>query len=256
MFVYKITVKNKIYIGFDSKPEYKEHRWKTHCRIAKYAKGRKKTKLHLAMKAHGVENCLYEVIETGFTRMIDLVLAEIRYIKEHNSYKKGLNSTPGGDGLGKHTLSSMTENEIAILRTTLGEHWTSYNKQKWANLSMEERKEEVSHLHTPEVYEKKSKTLKKYYEANPEAKAVKGKKIKEWQEKNKETVKANNRVNGLKGAAKVSKEVVVEWENGKVERFKSRKEFERQTGLWFSALVEKSKQGLYYKGYKLKDTNE
>ena len=255
MFIYKITVGKKVYIGFDSKPEYKEHRWKTHCNIAKYARGKAKTKLHLAMKAHGVENCVYEVIETGFTRIIDLALAEIRYIKEHNSYKKGLNSTPGGDGLGKHVLSAMTEDEIHKLRASLGEHWTLYNKKKWSGLSAEERKEAAAHLHTPEVYEKKSKTLKKYYTSNPEAKSAKGKKIKEWQEKNKETLKANNKANGLKGAAKVSKEVVVEWENGKGEKFKSRKEFERQTGLWFSTLVEKSKKGLYHKGYRLKDSD-
>ena len=256
MFVYKITIGTKVYIGFDSKPEYKEHRWKVHCKLAKYSKSLTKTKLHRAMKKHGIENCIYEVIETGFTKTVDLALAEIKYIKEYNSYKKGLNSTPGGDGLGKHILSAMTEEEITTLRLSLGEHWTAYNKKKWSGLSIEERKEASSHLHTPEVYEKKSNTLKKYYKANPEAKKNKGKKIKEWQEKNKETLKTNNKINGLKGAAKVSKQVVVEWENGKGETFKSRSEFERQTGLWFSTLLAKSKQGLYHKGYKLKDINE
>ena len=152
---------------------------------------------------------LYEVVETGFTRMVDLALAEIKYIRQFKSYPRGLNSTPGGDGLGRHLLTSMTEDEILTLRSALGVHWARYNEQKWSGLSDEERKKLSAHLHTPEVYEKKSKTLKKYYEANPEAKADKGKKIKEWQEKNKETVKANNRVNGLKGAAKVSKELSI-----------------------------------------------
>ena len=256
MFIYKITVGTKVYIGFDSKPEYKEHRWKTHCKIAKYGKGYSKTKLHHAMKKHGIENCVYEVVESGFTKMVDLALAEIRYIKEYNSYKKGLNSTPGGDGLGKHTFSKMTEDEISLLRESLGDHWTKRNQKKWGNTTAEERREKTAHLHTPEIYEQRAETLKKFYKANPEVKNIKGKKIKEWQKENKEIVKANNKKNGLLGAAKRSKPVVVEWENGKGEKFISRRDFERKTGLWFSTLVEKSKQGLYYKGYRLKDSNE
>jgi hypothetical protein len=256
MFIYKITVDEKDYIGFDSKPEYKQHRWKTHCRIVKYSKKLPKTKLYNTMKRHGVENCTYEVLESGFKNLVELALAEIKYINQFNSYKKGLNSTPGGDGLGKHVLSSMSEQEINLLKETLGEHWSDYNKKKWSALTPEERKEETSHLHTPEIYERKSATLKKFYAANPDKKKDKGKAIKKWQEKNKETLKENNKKNGLKGAEKVSKEVVVEWENGKGERFKSRREFERQTGLWFSTLVEKSKRGEYYKGYRLRKVDE
>jgi hypothetical protein len=256
MFIYKITVGTKVYIGFDSKPEYKEHRWKTHCNIARYGKGKCKTKLHIAMKKRGVENCTYEVIESGFTKMVDLALAEIRYIREYNSYRRGLNSTPGGDGLGKRTFAEMTDDEIALLRGALGVHWTKWNQKKWGNTTIEERREKTAHLHTPQIYEQRAETLKKFYKANPEAKTIKGKKIKEWQEQNKDIVKANNKKNGLLGAAKRSKPVAVEWENGKGETFNSRKDFERQTGLWFSTLVEKSKQGVYYKGYKLKDDNE
>lgn len=253
MFIYKISVGNKFYIGLDSKPEYKENRWKEHCRMAKY---NAKTKVHRAMKELGVENCVYEVIERGFERMIDLALAEIRHIKEHNSYKKGLNSTPGGDGLGRHALLTLTEDEISKLRESLGEHWTKYNQKKWGSMSLQERQEKLAHLHTPEVYAQRAETLKKFYEFNPNVKKEKGEAIKKWQQANKETLKENNRKNGLLGAAKRSKPVVVEWETGKGETFKSRKDFERQTGLWFSTLVEKSKQGVYYKGYKLKDDNE
>jgi hypothetical protein len=256
MFIYKITVGSQVYIGFDSKPEYKEHRWKTHCKIAKYGKYHVKTKLHVAMKRHGIENCVYEVIERGFTKMVDLAFAEIKHIEEYNSYKKGLNSTPGGDGLGKRAFSTMTEDEIKLLRESLGEHWTKWNQKKWKDTTIEERREKLAHLHTTKIYEQKAETLKKFYKANPEAKNAKGKNIKEWQENNKETVKTNNKINGLKGAAKVSKQVIVEWENGKGEIFKSRSEFERQTGLWFSTLLAKSKQGLYYKGYKLKEMDE
>lgn len=253
MFIYKITAGNKVYIGLDSKPEYKQHRWKEHCKMAKY---NAKTKLHQKMKIVGIENCIYEVIERGFEKMIDLALAEIRHIKDYNSYKKGLNSTPGGDGLGKHTLLSMSEDEILKLREALGVHWTKYNQKKWGGMTLEERQKKLAHLHTPKVYAQRAETLKKFYEFNPEIKTEKGKAIKRWQEANKEIVKANNKKNGLLGAAKRSKPVVVEWENGKGETFTSRRDFERKTGLWFSILVEKSKQGLYYKGYKLKEINE
>lgn len=253
MFIYKITVGKRVYIGFDSKPEYKQHRWKEHCRLAKY---NAKAVLHKEMKRAGIENCIYEVIETGFTTMVDLALAEIKQIEAHNSYKKGLNSTPGGDGLGRHALLGMSEDDIQKLRETLGAHWTDYNQRKWKGMTLEERQEKLAHLHTPEVYKQRAETLKKFYEFNPDAKIEKGKSIKKWQQANKETVRANNKKNGLLGAAKVSKQVVVEWENGKGETFKSRRDFERATGLWFSTLLEKSKQGLYHKGYKLKDDNE
>jgi hypothetical protein len=253
MFIYKITAGSKVYIGLDSKPEYKEHRWKEHYKLAKY---NAKTKVHLAMKKVGVDSCTYEVIESGFEKMIDLALAEIKHIKEHNSYKRGLNSTPGGDGLGKHTLLSMKEDEILKLREALGVHWKNYNQKKWGGMTLEERQKKLAHLHTPKVYAQRAETLKKFYECNPGIKTEKGKAIKKWQEANKEIVKANNKKNGLLGAAKRSKPLVVEWENGKGETFKSRRDFERKTGLWFSILVEKSKQGEYYKGYKLKELNE
>jgi len=254
MFIYKITVGDKVYIGLDSKPEYKESRWKRHYQTAKYAKvSATKGKLLPAMKKHGVDNCTYEVIERGFNKMIDLALAEIKWIKHYNSYRKGLNASPGGDGIGQHSLSTMSEESIKVLRDALGEHWTAYNKKKWGGLTTEERKKETAHLHTTEVYEKKANTLKKFYEANPHLKKGKAESIKKWREQNNESFKAMNKKNGLIGAAKVSKQVVVEWENGKGETFKSRSEFERQTGLWFSTLIAKSSRGEYYKGYKLKD---
>jgi hypothetical protein len=256
MFIYKITADNKVYIGFDSKPEYKQHRWKTHCKLVKYSKSRPKTKLYNTMKRCGIENCTYEVIESGFTRMVDLALAEIKYIQIYNSYEKGLNSTAGGDGLGQHHLHAMTEDEIELLKKSLGEYWSTYNQKKWYGLTVDERKEKTAHLHNTEVYEKRADTLKKFYEVNPTVKDDKGKAIKQWQEKNKEIVRTNNKINGLKGAEKVSKEVITEWENGRIEIFKSRSEFQRQTGLWFSTLVAKSKQGLYYKGYRLKEIDE
>lgn len=253
MFIYKIEVGGKVYIGFDSNPEYKETRWRAHCKAAQTTP---KYKLHVEMQKHGIENCVYEVLDRGFTRMVDLALAEINYIKQYDSYRTGLNSTLGGDGMGKHNLLEMTEDEIKKLKESLGEHWTAYNIHRWGKLSAEERKLQSSHLHTDIVYQKKSETLKKFYKANPEVKKEKAIAIKKWQQENIDTVRAINQKNGMLGAAKVSKPVTVYNEGGATEVFKSRSEFQRNTGLWFTTLVEKTKQGLYYKGYKLKDDNE
>lgn len=252
MFIYKITVlpTNKCYIGLDTKPEYKKARWKLHC---KDAKGNSNREIHVAMREAGIENCKYEVIDRGFTSIAELAVAEIEHIKQHNSYRSGLNSSPGGDGIGKHDLTTMTEDEINTIRRALGEHWTEYNKSRWSSLTGDERKKAVSHLHTPEVHRKKSETLKKFYEFNPIAKTERGKKIKEWQNNNKAVATENSRQNGLKGAAKVSKAITLEKDDGTIVEFKSRSEMQRETGLWFSTLLAKTKTNSYHNGYRLRD---
>lgn len=251
MFIYKITVltTNKVYIGLDTKPEYKESRWKAHC---KDSIGNAKRKVHVAMKEAGLENCKYEILERDFHSVSQLAISEINYIKKYDAYNNGLNSSPGGDGIGKHDLTSMTENDICMIREALGEHWTEYNKKKWAGMSAESRKKATSHLHTDEIYQKKADTLKKFYESNPTVKAEKGTSIKKWQEENKDIVCRNNKENGMKGALKVSKEVVVETIDGVVETFYSRSEFQRKTGMWFTTLLDKSAKGEYHKGYRIK----
>jgi hypothetical protein len=163
------------------------------------------------MAQHGIGNCSIEIIEDDFDSVGKLALAEIDYIKQYNSYRSGLNSTPGGDGLGKHELASLSENEISQIRLALSESFTEYNKNiKWANTTDAERKELTKHLHTEIVYEKKSNTLKKFYDANPEIKKEKSLNIQRWQLENQEQLRTTNKINGAKGAAKVSKKLVVE----------------------------------------------
>ena len=55
------------------------------------------------------------------------------------------------------------------------------------------------------------------------------------------------------GAAKVSKRLEVETEDGKVLYFSSKSEFQRQTGQWANTVLEKSKNGEFYNGYKAKE---
>jgi hypothetical protein len=253
MFIYKITVVplNQVYIGMDTKPSYKLSRWKTHQQLAHKSS---KTKLHRAMAKYTIEDSIVEILEDGFISIGKLALAEINYIKQFDSYKNGLNSTPGGDGLGVHDLQALTDVEITEIKKALGENFREYNKTiKWANTTAEDRKFLTSHLHTKEIYQKKSSTLKEFYKTNPDIKKEKGQRILKWQKENQEKLQEQNKANGLKGAKKVSKKLEVETEDGKVLYFSSKSEFQRQTGQWAKTILEKSKDGKFYNGYRAKE---
>jgi hypothetical protein len=252
MFIYKITVVplNQVYIGMDTELEYKKSRWKDHCRSAKKET---KRKIHVAMKQHGIENCLYEVIERGFTSLGSLAIAEIKHIELHDSYKNGLNSSRGGDGLGHNGWINLTEEEILAIKSTLGKHFTEYNKVKWANTTPEQRKEMLKPAFTPEVNARRASSLKEYYKSVPGAKEYKISKLLEWQNNNKEKHRKIAKENGAKGSAKVSKKLEVETEDGKVLYFTSKAEFYRQTGQWAKTVLEKSNKGEFYNGYKAKE---
>lgn len=255
MFIYKITVLpiNKIYIGLDTKLPYRKQRWKDHCKAS--LKEHVSRKIHKAMKEHGIENCLYEVIEDNFTTMGQLALAEIEYIEKHNSYVNGLNSSLGGDGLGKAGWSLLTEEEITLIRTKLGHRFTEYNRKKWADTTPEQRKEMVKNAHTPQAIERRKETLKEYYANVPGAKKAKGESIKEWQKNNPEKLKEQNRISGLRGASVVSKAVKVEFPTGDTVIYKSKSEAQRQTGQWMATIIRKTNEGSSHNGYKVWEIN-
>lgn len=255
MFIYKITVVplNQVYIGLDTKPEYKKARWKTH---RKESITNPKGKFHSAIHQYGVENCLYEVIESGFTSISQLALAEIKYIKQHDSYKNGLNSTPGGDGLNSD-LTMFTDDEVTLIRDALGEKWREFNKKKWAGTTEEQRKEMIKHCHTDDANASRIETLKKYYDSIPGSRDRHSAGIKQWQKENPDLAKKYRIQNGLKGAEKTSKKVTVMREDGSMEVYNSVSEFQRQTGQWMTTIKEKSSKNEFYNGYKLiKDINE
>lgn len=250
MFIYKITVVplNKVYIGLDTKPTYKKSRWKEHCKAAFSSK--KKRKIHEAIREHGIENCLYEVVEEGFKSVGELAIAEINYIKKYNSYRDGLNSTPGGDGLGKSNLSAMTSEETELVRKALGNSFHEYNKKKWVNTTPEERKNMVKNAFTPEVNARRANSLREYYKHNPQVKSEKISTIIEWQKNNKELHRSIAKENSKKGAAKVSKKICIENPDGSMLYYASKSECQRQTGLWPNTLIKKTKEGKTHNGYK------
>lgn len=249
MFIYKITVltNNKCYIGFDTYPSYKLKRWKEHLRnVAK----NKKTKLYKAMSEAGIENCIIEILQDNFTSITSLALAEINYIKKYDTFNNGLNSTTGGDGLGYRTLNKLTDEDVEKIKQSLGDSFSNYNKNvKWANTTPIERKNLTKHLHTPEIIAKRQETLIAFYAANPDVKQSKSSGIKKWQELNKDKMKDTNRINGLKGAAKTAKAIKVAFPDGSSVIYDSKSEMQRKTGLWAKTLIDKTKQGICYKGH-------
>lgn len=250
MYIYKITVTpiEKVYIGLDTHPSYKLKRWKEHC---KNVSKQYKTKLYQAMYAHGIENCTIEILADNFSSVTELALAEIKYIELFDSFNNGLNSTRGGDGMGRHLLHQMTPGDILKIKNALGANFSEYNKQiKWANTTADQRKVLTQHLHTEEIYLKKSNTLKQFYEANPAEKDKKKIGIMDWQSKNQDLLRETNRRNSLKGAAKVSKKLTVETPAGDMLHFSSKSEFQRQTGQWAKTVIDKTKQGLSHNGYR------
>jgi hypothetical protein len=251
MFIYKITVipLNKVYIGLDTKPKYKKSRWRVHCKESQI---NPKGKLHKAMHEFGVDSCIYEVLESNFVSISKLALAEIKYIKQFDSYKNGLNSTPGGDGL-NNDLTMFTDEEVLVIREALGEKWRSYNKERWNNTTADQRKEMVKQCHTKEANASRVDTLKNYYQSVPEAKEKHSAGIRKWQKENPELAREFRIKNGLKGAEKSSKKVTVLRDTGETEVYNSIKEFQQKTGQWMSTIREKSKNGQFYNGYKLKD---
>lgn len=256
MFIYKITVipSNKIYVGLDTAPSYKMNRWKTHC---KNANNKVKSKLYDEMNKYGIENCRVEIVEDNFTSIANLALAEIKYIKMLDSYASGLNSTCGGDGMGRHDLQKLNEEDISAIKKELGHSFSNYNKTvKWAGTTETDRQLMTQHLHTDEIYKKKSNTLKKFYERNPEEKQKKGKSIKLWQLENPDIMKENNRKNSLVGAAKVSKKLLVEFPDGCMLQYPSKSEFLRQTGQWANTIISKTNNGSSHNGYKAWEIND
>lgn len=251
MFIYKITVipLNQVYIGMDTGPVYKKSRWRAHQRESIK---NPKTKLHIAMNTYGIDNCIIEVIQDGFLSIANLAIAEINYIKKYDSYHNGLNSTPGGDGLGQKHLKDLSEQEILQIKQALGEHFKNYNKNiKWANTSLEERRNMISYLYTDEISKKKSASLKEFYKANPEVAMSKSSGIKNWQLENREKLKYQNSINSKKGAEKVSKKLKVEKEDGTILFYNSKSEFHRKTGQWANTILKKTKNGEFYNGYKV-----
>jgi len=250
MFIYKITVipTGQVYIGLDTKPVYKKARWKAHCK--KSAEVEPRYKIHKAMKEYGIENCSYEVVESGFQTVGKLALAEIENIQKCNSYRNGLNSSLGGDGLGKNDLVDLSYEEILQIKNALGDHWREWNRKKWSDTTPEQRKQMIKNAFLPEVNARRADSLKEYYKSCPEAIESRREKMRISRNQNKEVRDQQAKEAGLKGAAKMSKSILVEFPDGTRVTYKSKSEMQRQTKLWATTLLRKTSQGKTSNGHR------
>ncbi len=92
IYIIKNKINNKVYIGQTTHSV--EERYKQHMKPSAH---KKSYKIYKAINKHGAENFYYEVLENDIP-VEQLNEKEIEYIEKFNSYKKGYNSTKGGDG--------------------------------------------------------------------------------------------------------------------------------------------------------------
>jgi len=108
----------------------------------------------------------------------------------------------------------------------------------------------VKNAHTPEVNKRRTQSLKEFYAANPDAKKAKSTGIVNWQKNNRKKLIDQNKKNSLKGAAKVSVAMMVEFPDGKQVKYPSKSEFYRQTKLWPKTIIDKTSAGKNHLGYR------
>lgn len=252
MFIYMITANDKKYIGFDSHPVYKNKRWKTHC---SHAMSGSKLQVHQEMNMAGIENCTYEILEDGFDNILELAVAEIKYIKKFDTKTNGLNSTYGGDGIGTHNLTKLSKEDLELVLTQLSNNLSDYNNDiKWAGTTAAERKHLTSHLHNDEIYKQKGDTLRETYKARPELVEQRSKSLSAyWNRIDDDTKKDRvkiNKSNGMLGAKKVSKKVKIILPSGEEKLYESKSAFAKEHGYIINTILEKTAQGLTHKGYR------
>jgi group I intron endonuclease len=131
--IYKITntIDKKIYIGKTTEKK----KWKPNYRFSQHITLAKSgslacPKLYNSIRKHGENNFIFEVIDV-FDDENNAYIAEEKYILIFNSLKEGLNTTPGGKGIGsgennplfgtKHTeeFKRQVSEKIKIRNSTL-----------------------------------------------------------------------------------------------------------------------------------------
>lgn len=100
-YLYKITnlINEKIYYG---RTDNIKRRWHLHKTLPFHIdekKANESPKLYRSIRKYGLDNFSFEIIKT-FTMEKDCKIAEIDYIKNFNTIKKGMNISEGGDGAG------------------------------------------------------------------------------------------------------------------------------------------------------------
>lgn len=249
MFIYRVTnsFNNKCYIGFDTKPDSKQHRWKEHQRDC----SKIDSKFYRALRQYR-DSFSYSIIAHA-DDIISLALEEIKWIEFYDSYKNGYNSTRGGDGFGRW-LPEISNQEVDEIKRILSENLSSYNNNvKWHNTTVEDRKEMTSHLHNAEVYAQKSQTLKETYRTSTLSDQKSQTQQAAWDSYSKKDRDYRTEIcnNSLAIATeKNSIKIKVEHPDGIISVYNSKKEFIKVHGHIINRVLEKTKKGNHHNGYK------
>jgi group I intron endonuclease len=107
--IYRATniINSKVYIGFTKFTT--DQRAKAHLKNSKSISN----KFYNAIKKYGWENFIWETIYQSKDYEHTLTVMENYFITEHDSFKKGYNSTLGGDGVVGYSHTEETRNQIS-----------------------------------------------------------------------------------------------------------------------------------------------
>lgn len=171
--IYRLTDKtnNKMYHGQTAEKDINV-RWNTYRNI----KCKKQPKLYRALKAHGPENFLFEIIDTSPQDQSQLDNLEIYYIAKFDSMNNGYNCDPGGRGTGhrsEETKRKISESMSGKNNPMFGKYHSIESKAKMILLNSgnnnpmfgkthsEETKSKLSQLHKGKPKSEESKTKMK-----------------------------------------------------------------------------------------------
>lgn len=96
------TISNKIYIGYTTNFEIRKAQHRQSAVTPK-------SKFHKAIRKHGYENFVWEILYQSYDGDYTKHVMERYFIEQHNSFKRGYNSTLGGDGMAKGCTTMITK---------------------------------------------------------------------------------------------------------------------------------------------------
>jgi group I intron endonuclease len=146
-WIYRLTnkINGKMYHG--QTIQNVDDRWKRY----KYLHCKSQPKLYNALKKYGVENFLFETIDSTPKNQFELDNLETHYITKHNSIKNGYNCNPGGHG-GQRS----EETKRKISNTLKGFHHSIVSIEKI-------RIAALKHRHSEETKRKLSENWKQHH---------------------------------------------------------------------------------------------
>lgn len=227
MYVYKITdsVTSKVYIGVDTKPKEQLGRWHQHLKDCH--KKVKTSKFYQQLRKRP-DDFSVEVVFEGSSPG-ELFLKEIELIEKYNSFRKGYNSTMGGDCFG---VVVKNDEHYEQLSAFFKERMIEFNVIKWKDTTLSDRKEMIKHCHTTESNAKRGRTIKREWaDMSPDDKDAKLTGLRTFIKNNHTTYVANAKAASDKAAELNKRSVSVRNRlTGEVHRFDSIKEANKSLG--------------------------